>query len=746
MDLPTFDCDGREIPFESGDSILLSLTRAGVHPNEGGTLCFGGDCPNCLCTVGGVSYKRACQTQSRPGLSVARHPVDDAPPLPDWSTERRDVPVDHRMADLVVVGGGESGRAAQAEALSVGRSVELFDAAMGQEVVGIYPGPLVVVRTDDGMVQVECAHIVIAAGAAEIHPVVPGSDLIGIWTPRAASLVLAAGIELANTVVVGDFGAAVHPRLDYDRVRGELVRFVGEGFVGEGFVGEGRVTAVITRTSEGEIETKCENVIVSLGHHPRTGLARMANFMDVEVVGDAGSDPTIPVCPDAGVICPCSNVTLEQLDNIYDRGFTHMELLKRGTLAGTGTCQGSVCTPYLRSFLADRGEVLQPPFTFRPMARQLTMDELAAGSHLPTLARTALDGVHRSLGARMDRMGGWWRPWTYGNTDDEYNAVRQRVSLGDVSTLGKMIVTGPDAEATLQRLFPTNVATIKPGRSRYVLMLNERGYVMDDGMIARERDDTFFLSFTSGGASMAEMWIRDWSTGWGHDIRILNQTLSLGAINVTGPRAAELLHRATDEELPPFLGHGKIKIAGVPCKIFRLSFTGEVSFELHHPAARSVELWNALMELGQDFGIAPHGIEALFRLRLEKGHIIVGQDTDFDATPRRLQHEWAVNMNKGDFMGRSAIERTNEIPLDRKLVGFETESRELFDGAVAWAGDQFAGTVSSSAWSPALGKGVALGWLESIDGSFPETVLIDGNEAKVVAPHFYDPEGLLARA
>jgi sarcosine oxidase subunit alpha len=269
---------------------------------------------------------------------------------------------------------------------------------------------------------------------------------------------------------------------------------------------------------------------------------------------------------------------------------------------------------------------------------------------------------------------------------------------------------------------------------------------MDDGMIAREQDGSFFLTFTSGGASMAEMWIRDWSASWGHDVRILNQTLSLGAINVTGPKAGELLARATNDELPTFLGHDNIEVAGVPCKIFRLSFTGEMSFELHHPAARSTELWRSLMELGEDRGIAPHGIEALFRLRLEKGHIIVGQDTDYDASPRRLQHEWAVNMNKGDFVGRAAIERTNEIPLDRKLVGFETDGRALFDGAVAWSGDEFAGTVSSSTWSPTLGKGVALGWLESIDGSFPEVVQIDGTETRVVAPHFYDPEGSRARA
>ncbi len=727
----SFEFQGQSIESSADDSVLLSLLRAGIHPGNGGPLCFAGDCSNCLCTIDDVSYVRACQTPAEAAVAVASH-GGEAPPLPPLDAEAPDVAVDHQSVDVVVIGGGESGQQACADAEVAGRSVACFDATAGHDVVAIYPGPLVLVRTHEGMIEVECHEIVVATGAAEIQPVAPGSDLIGIWTPRAAQTVLDAGLDLGRLVSVG----TVPSELGATEAPGTLVRFVGDQ----------AVSAVVTTTQDGEIETACDNVVVNLGMHPRTGLARMANGMNVSIVGDAALEPDVPTCPTSGVVCPCNNVTFEQLDNLHDRGFTHMELLKRGSLAGTGTCQGSVCTPYLRSFLQDRGHELQPPFTARPMARQLTLSEMAAGSHLPTLARTALDGVHRELGARMDRMGGWWRPWTYGDTNAEYAAVRERVSLGDVSTLGKMIVTGPDAEATLQRLFPTNVSTIKPGRSRYVLILDERGYVMDDGMIAREHDDTFFLTFTSGGASMAEMWIRDWSAGWGHDIRILNQTFSLGAINVTGPLAAELLAQATDGELPPFLGHAMLDIAGVRCKVFRLSFTGEMSFELHHSAAESVTLWNALMDLGAEHDIRPHGIEALFRLRLEKGHIIVGQDTDYDASPRRLQHEWAVNMNKGDFIGRTATERTNRIPLDKKLVGIETDADSLVDGAVMWAGSDFVGTVSSSAWSPTLGKGIALAWLEAVDGAFAETVQVDGAEARVVPPHFYDPEGSRARA
>jgi len=730
----TFDYAGQNIAFSAGDSVLLALTRAGIHPAGGGTLCFGGDCPNCLCTIEGVSYVRSCQTPAEVDVQITPHARGQAPPLPSWDAESTTIPVEHRNADIVVIGAGQAGQTACDEALAAAKTVECYDASRGEEVVAIYPGPLVLVRTPSGMIQTECADIVVATGAAEIHPVVPGSELRGLWTPTAARIALDAGIVLDNVVAIGEVPAD----LGATAVSGELVRFNSTG--------DGTVASVVTVGADGQVETACNHVIVGLGVNPRTGLARMANFMNVTVVGDAAQEASVPTCPSEGVICPCSNVTVGQLDNLHERGFTHMELLKRGSLAGTGTCQGSVCTPYLRSFLQDRGQQLQPPFTARPMARQLTLDEMAAGSHLPQLARTALDSTHRRLGATMERMGGWWRPWTYGDTDAEYTAVRQRVSLGDVSTLGKMIITGPDAEATLQRIFPTDVTTIKRGKSRYALMLDERGYLLDDGMIAREHDDTFFLTFTSSGASMAEMWIRDWSDSWGHDIRMMNQTLSLGAINVTGPLADQLLQRATNQELPGFLGHAMVDIAGIRCKVFRLSFTGEVSYELHHPAAQSEELWTALMDLGQDLGIRPHGIEALFRLRLEKGHIIVGQDTDYGANPRRLQHEWAINMDKGDFVGRTATERTNQHPLDRKLVGFETDQDVMFDGAVAWSNGTFAGTVSSTTWSPVLNKGIALAWLELIEGDFPEIVHVNGAEVTVVPPHFYDPSGGRARA
>ncbi|VAW31536.1 Sarcosine oxidase alpha subunit, partial [hydrothermal vent metagenome] len=434
------------------------------------------------------------------------------------------------------------------------------------------------------------------------------------------------------------------------------------------------------------------------------------------------------------------------LDAVWAQGFHEMELVKRATLAGTGTCQGSVCLPYLRSYLAERGKVLQPSFTARPVTKQLTIGEIAAGAHHQAIARTALDREHRRLGAQMERSGGWWRPWNYGDLEGEYWAVREAVSLMDVSTLGKMIVSGPDALEFLERLYPTKVATIGNGRSRYVLLLNERGYIFDDGLICKENDNRYTLTFTSGGVSHAEMWLRDWATSWGLDVHILQQTMSLGAINVTGPLTKQLLAKAGLDNPPSYMGHMRATVAGIPCHVFRLSFTGELSFELHHPAEQSVTLWRSLLELGQEFGIRPHGLETLLRLRLEKGHIVVGQDTDFDSTPRRIHHEWAVKLDKPNFIGQQAVLRTNKIPLDKLLVGFEMEGDAPIEGAVIWHDGQFAGHVTSSSWSPVLGKAVMLVWLHFFDDVLPDVVTIDSRSARRVPLPFYDKEASRARA
>jgi sarcosine oxidase subunit alpha len=446
----------------------------------------------------------------------------------------------------------------------------------------------------------------------------------------------------------------------------------------------------------------------------------------------------------AGIVCACNGTTVEDLQAAWDAGFQEIELLKRSSLACLGTCQGTACLPQVRAFIAARAGEVPPPFTARPASRQITLAEASADTYVDVFRRTPLHEEHLALGGRLDRFGNWWRPWHYGDPIAEYWAVREGVSIGDVSTLGKMVVSGPDVVEFLERLYPCRVADIRSGRSRYALLLNERGHIMDDGMILRESETRFVLTFTSGGAANAEMWVRDWIDTWGLRVHVMDRTMSLAAINVTGPRARELLQRAGVPDPPAFLGHTHEEVAGVPCHLMRLSFTGEASWELHHPVDRSVELWRSLMSLGADLGIRPHGLKALFGLRLEKGHIIVGMDTELDTTPRRVRMAWAARMDKPDFIGKAALERTAKQRDERLLHGFTMDGDAPVEGSPIHVDGSIVGHVSGSWASPALGRTVMLGWIKHLP--YPDRVEIDGREAVVTPTPFYDPEGDRARA
>ena len=891
--------DEREIEARPGDSLLIAMLRAGLHPTGGGCLCLGGDCPHCLVTADGVAYTRSCQTPAAAGMVVKRdHRGDVAPSLlPESETEVvwpvsaarsretaiEPAPAHHIHCDTAVIGQGASGRQAAQEARAAGQDVVALDARQGQQVTGLYPGPLVVALDRDG--RVLHVHprreIVVATGSAEVQPVVPGSELKGLLTARAAIELIAAGIDLGNVIGIGDTSRVV---LDGSPI-GRLSSGKG-GWDLVGFEGEHRVERVVFRRHGDRIDHRmaCDTVVLGLGRQPRNALARMATDLPVRVVGSAAVDQELPACPNEGTVCPCSGVTVADLDSVWERGFSEMELLKRATLAGTGACQGGVCLPYLRSFLLDRGGRLQPAFTARPLNRQLTVRELAAGAHPPVSARSPLHDEHLRLGSRMERAGGWWRPWTYGLTQDEadflqtvgspgppgpdaeehtatwppwthglteaereefmeldrrtwrhgedgdrrtrrhgeddegdddlteargprprarvddrtheeYAVARDCVSLGDVGSLGKTLVAGPDALAFLERIVPSRVETVRPGRCRYVVLLDERGYVFDDGILCREatRDgsDRFFLTSTSGGADFLELWLRDWAEALGFDVRILNQTGSLAAINVTGPWAARLLARAGAEDLPPFGAQARLRIAGIDCRVLRLSFTGELSYELHHAVADSVDLWRRLLAVGGELSVRPHGLKTLLQLRLAKGHFIVGHDTDFDSTPRRLGCEWAVDLSKEDFVGKQAILRTNRQPLDRRLsllwkehvptperrdrdwkgnllpFGEEARTRPNLEGSSISARGCRTGHVTSQAEAPGT-DGVIhrsraradvrgghprplgfqmLGWLYTDEhGELPlELDMVGGPAIRIDRP-VYDPAGRRARA
>jgi glycine cleavage system aminomethyltransferase T len=731
--------DGRPIPYEPGDSVAVAILRTGEVPGRGGALCLAGDCGNCLAEVDGSAYARTCLVPARPGLAAIRHPLRTLPPLPRSDVSdvtrapaARAIAVRRVEVDVAVVGGGSSGQAAAEEATLAGREVLILDAGDGIEVMGIYPGPGIVAREPGGMLHVLAREVIVATGAAEIHPVCPGNRLAGIVTARAAERLHAAGVDLGRAVAIGLPPDGV-PCLAVD---GSLVRFEGDA--------AGRISAVVTAAGDGTLTaTPCDTAIVGLGRVPRDVLARMSGDPAVRATGAAAEELPLPPPPREGVVCGCMGTTVQDLEGAWRRGYTELELLKRTSRATLGPCQGGACLPHLRAWITDRTGHVPAPFTARPASRQITLAEAAADTAVDAFRRTALHDEHVALGARMDRFGGWWRPWHYGDHVGEYWAVREGVSLGDVSTLGKLVVAGPDAVEALERLYPCNVGDIRPGRSRYALLLNERGHVMDDGMILRETDDRFALSFTSGGAANAEMWIRDWVEAWGLRAHVMDRTMSLGAINVTGPLAATLLRRAGLAEPPRFMQHVHAEVAGITCHVMRLSFTGEASFELHHPVDGSVELWRRLMALGGDLGVRPHGLQALFGLRLEKGHVIVGMDTDLDSTPRRLGMDWAVRMDKPFFIGRAALARTAKLPDERRWSGFTMDGEAPAEGAPIWSGGEIVGAVTGSWTSPLLGKALLLGWQRRTP--FADRVEIDGREAVVSPTPFYDPEGHRAR-
>ncbi len=734
--------DRQAIPFEPGDSLAVAVVRAGGVPGTGGALCLAGDCGNCLAEVDGVAYVRTCQVEARPGTVVVRHPAAVKPPLPvvDWgdltlTPVGEEIPLRRLETDLVVIGGGSSGTAVAASSRAAGRDVTVLDAGAGSEAVAIYPGPAVVARERDAMVHIHANEIVVATGSAEIQPVCPGSRLAGIVTARAAERLLAAGVSLGAAVAVG-----TPPReVPCTVVDGPLVRFDDDG--------NGRVAAVVTLGTDGsQVTTPCDTAIVGLGLAARDVLARMTPGGAVRTAGSVGEDHPLPPPPTAGVVCPCMGTTVDDLEGAWAKGYMELELLKRASWAGLGPCQGGACLPHVRAFIAARTGTVPDPFTARPASRQITLAEAAADTTIDAFRRTPLHDAHLALGARMDRFGGWWRPWHYGDAVAEYWAVREGVSIGDVSTLGKLVVSGPDVVEALERIYPCHVADIKPGRSRYALLLNERGHLMDDGMILRDAETRFTLTFTSGGAANAEMWLRDWIETWGLRVHVMDRTMSLAAVNVTGPLAGELLQRSGLAEPPRFLGHVRAEIAGVPSHVMRLSFTGEAAFELHHPVDRSVELWNALLEQGRDLGIRPHGLQALFGLRLEKGHVIVGMDTELDTSPRRLGMDWAVRMEKPAFIGRTALARTAKLPETRRWMGFSMEGSAPPEGTPIRSLDdgEIIGNVTGSWASPLLGRALMLGWQKC--APFVERVSIDGREATVTPTPFYDPEGKRARA
>jgi sarcosine oxidase subunit alpha len=353
--------------------------------------------------------------------------------------------------------------------------------------------------------------------------------------------------------------------------------------------------------------------------------------------------------------------------------------------------------------------------------------------------------------------GDWRRAYDYGDPEGEAQAVHDAAGLIDVSTLGKLLVRGPEAGAFLDRLYPNRVSNLKPGRIRYGVLTSETGRITDDGTIARLDDETFYVTTTSSGAGAVFNWFTWWLADWRMDVQITDVTQAAAAMNLAGPRSREILATLTDTDVSAtgmqYLDALEAQVAGVSCLLLRIGFTGELGYEIHCPAPHGQDLWDAVMQAGAEHGIRPFGLEPQRILRLQKLHILVGQDTDSESTPYGAAMPWIVKLDKeDDFIGRWALERAAEDPASTALVGFSLPDGDVpAEGAAILDGDGAAlGQVTSARYSRRVGKVIGMGWVpvaQANDGA-RVTISYEGRtyDATVQTSPFHDPDGPRVRS
>lgn len=445
-------------------------------------------------------------------------------------------------------------------------------------------------------------------------------------------------------------------------------------------------------------------------------------------------------------------------------GYRDPDLVKRFSTVVMGQSQGKqsalnnlkVQAQVKGQMLADLKLTTQrPPFFPEPV-------RLLAGRTFDPVRRSSLHALHVEAGAQMMVAGVWMRPAWYGPADAravsiarEVAQVRNAVGMIDVSTLGKIDVRGPDAVTFLNRLYTGNLATLAEGRTRYIVSLDDTGAIVDDGVAFRIGPEKLYLTATTSAVDAVYRQMLKRKIEWGLDVTVTQLTGTFAAINVAGPGSRQVMMRLAGTidfgaEAFPYLAWRGGHLDGVPVRIARVGFVGELGYEIHLPAGAAPQLWRALLEVGAEFGLTPFGVEAQRVLRLEKGHIIVGQDTDGLTIPAHANMGWVVSRKKTDsFIGAQALLAIEARGLDRVLVGFRIEGNinpPDQNNLVIRNGD-IVGRVTSVAKSDTLGCIVGLAYV-ALDQNVPGTRFIvrrsDGRyvEAEVVPPPFYDPEAL----
>lgn len=465
------------------------------------------------------------------------------------------------------------------------------------------------------------------------------------------------------------------------------------------------------------------------------------------------------------------DVKVSDVELALREGYEHIEHLKRYTTTGMAVDQGKTSnlnTLLTVAELTDRKPAEVGTTTYRPPYTPVTLGALAGRQIGPRYAPRRLlpaHAEHEVQGAHWWEAGGWMRPACYPRTGEslhhavqrEAAAVRAGVGIFDASPLGKIEVTGADAAKFLDRFYINDVLTLETGRVRYGLMQNESGVIIDDGTIARLAADRFVVTTTSGGAGRIALWLEEWRQCEWPDLKVFVTpvTTQWATVALAGPRAREVLARfdtdiALDAMSFPHMSVREGRLAGVATRLYRVSFSGELGYEINVPARYGAALWRELLAAGLEFDIVPYGIETVLLLRLEKGFLHVGADTDGTTAPADIGFGEIAARKKSDFIGKRSLRRSDNLRPDRmQLVGLSADdAKVLVPGAhlrLPGTSEGSDGWVTSAGVSPALGRPIALAMLRGGARRLGATLTVHdlGRQctATVVTPAFYDPEG-----
>ena len=437
-----------------------------------------------------------------------------------------------------------------------------------------------------------------------------------------------------------------------------------------------------------------------------------------------------------------NDVTVKDLKLAVQEGYKSVEHAKRYTTTGMGTDQGKVVGVNAFGLLADTMDKAVAAIgvtTYRQPWKPVQLGALAAqhtGDFFVPRRTVPAHEWHVANGAQFEIVGDWLRPRVYPRAGESFDdalqreciAARTAIGVLDASTLGKIDIRGKDAREFLNRVYTNSWTKLAPGRARYGLMLGEDGMVMDDGVTACIADDHFHMTTTTGGAARVLGWLEDYlQTEWPElEVYLTSVTEQWAVASICGPHAAKLVSELcpdldTDPARFKFMSWHEAHIDGVPVRVFRISFTGELSYEINIPACYGKWLFEKVFAAGAKYGATPYGTEGMHLLRAEVGYIIAGQDTDGTTTPLDLRMDWAVKKT-GDFIGKRSLSRSDTARSDRwQLVGLLSENPEdvLVEGSYLRDTPEEnvppmkkAGHVTSSYYSPVLKRAFALGLVE----------------------------------